>query len=261
MPEGPEVETVIRSFKHKVIGQKIINIDLIYKPIASNSLLPAINQTIKDVFRKGKFIVIQLDKGFILIHLRMEGKLLFDQQLINDKHVHCIIKLSHDYMFYHDVRKFGRLGYYLDLDDSPVSKLGPDALNISAQQLYTNIHNKKKAIKTVLLDQSVVAGIGNIYASEICFLAKINPFLSANLINMAQCEKIVESTHSIISKAIDLGGSSIHSFYDSEGISGRFQNELLVYGKNNHCCPVCHQQIKKVKLDQRGTYYCEKCQK
>lgn len=261
MPEGPEVETVIRSFKNKVIGQKILDIDLIYKPIVSNSLLPAVNQTIKDVFRKGKFIVIELDKGFILIHLRMEGKLLFDQKLIKNKHVHCIIKLSHDYMFYHDVRKFGRLGYYLNLDNSPVSKLGPDALKITAMELYTNISNKKKAIKTVLLDQSVVAGIGNIYASEICFLAKVSPFVSACSITMEQCEKLVEATHSIISKAIDLGGSSIHSFYDSDGISGRFQNELLVYGKNNYPCPFCNNLIKKVKLDQRGTYYCEKCQK
>lgn len=261
MPEGPEVETVIRSFKNKVIGQKILDINLIYEPIAINSLLPAINQTIKDVFRRGKFIVMQLDKGFILIHLRMEGKLLFDQKLIENKHVHCVIKLSDDYMFYHDVRKFGRLGYYVNLDNSPVSKLGPDALNIVADQLYMNIHNKKKSIKTVLLDQSVVAGIGNIYASEICFLAKVNPFLSANLITMEQCERLVEATHLIISKAIDLGGSSIHSFYDSDGISGRFQNELLVYGKNNHLCPCCKTLIKKVKLDQRGTYYCEKCQK
>lgn len=261
MPEGPEVETVIRSIKNKLINQKIIDVNILYPAIVSNDLMPVIGQAINDVFRCGKFIVIRLDKGYILIHLRMEGKLLFSEEKLENKHIHCIFKLSNDYMFYHDVRKFGRLSYYINLEDSPVSELGPDALNITKEQLLKNIKNKSKAIKSVLLDQSVVSGIGNIYASEICFVAKVNPFLPAKNISENQALRLVNASHQIIKKAIELGGSSIHTFYDSDGVSGRFQNELLVYGKHNQKCPCCGSLIHKVKLDQRGTYYCECCQK
>ncbi len=261
MPEGPEVETVIRSIKNKLINQKILDVNILYPAIASNDLVGIIGQVIKDIFRCGKFIIICLDKGYLLIHLRMEGKLLFSKEKLENKHVHCIFQLSNDYMFYHDVRKFGRIGYYNCLENSPVSKLGPDALKITKEQLLENIKNKSKAIKSVLLDQSVVAGIGNIYASEICFVAKVNPFLPAKDINKDQALRLVNASHQIIKKAIELGGSSIHTFYDSDGVSGRFQNELLVYGKHNQKCPNCGSLIHKVKIDQRGSYYCECCQK
>ena len=127
--------------------------------------------------------------------------------------------------------------------------------------LYDKIHKKELPIKKVLLDQSIIAGIGNIYDNEILFLSKIKPMRKASKVTKRECQQIIDSSNIVLTKAIALGGTTIRSFTSSEGVHGLFQNELMVHGKEKEACPVCGESIVKCQIGGRGTYYCPKCQK
>lgn len=272
MPEKPEVITVSKSLTPRLIGKTITGCNVYWDNIiAYPSVLEfkknVIGQTIKNISTRGKFIVLDTDKYKLLIHLRMEGKFVFrnlDDEIAKHEHVEFIIddKISFRYC---DVRKFGKM-YLLDkttADSSkPLSELGYefDDLALTKNYLYDNIHKKKLPIKTVLLDQSIIAGIGNIYDDEILFKSGISPLRRSCDVNLDECEKIIDNTKVVLHKAIELGGTTIRTFTSSEGVHGRFQNELLVHG-NNDICPVCGTKILKIKVGGRGTYYCPKCQK
>ena len=131
--------------------------------------------------------------------------------------------------------------------------------NLNSDYLKDKYKNKKLPIKTVLLDQSIIVGIGNIYADEVLYLSKINPYKKANTLTNEELNNIIKNTKVVLEKAIQLGGTTIKSYTSSEGVHGKFQNELLVHTKEE--CPNCHKKITKVKINGRGTYYCEDCQK
>ncbi len=272
MPEKPEVITVSKSLIPKLIGKTIAacNIywdNIIAYPSVSEFKKNIVGQTIKNISTRGKFIVLDTDKYKLLIHLRMEGKFVFrnlDDKIAKHEHVEFIIDNETSFR-YCDVRKFGKM-YLLDkaIADSskPLSELGYefDDLNLNKNYLYNSIHKKGLPIKTVLLDQSIIAGIGNIYDDEILFRSGISPLRKSCDISEAECEKIIDNTQVVLKKAIELGGTTIRTFTSSEGVHGNFQNELLVHG-NNDVCPVCNSKILKIKVGGRGTYYCPRCQK
>ena len=165
---------------------------------------------------------------------------------------------------YNDTRKFGKM--YLvkkdELNNSPLAKLGkePWDKDLTANYLKEKL-NRKLAIKTLLLDQSIITGIGNIYADEILFLSKINPETpGANLTNKNLTD-IIDNTKMVLEKAIEMGGTTIHTYTSVDGITGLFQQELLVHGKKDLPCPNCQSKIIKIVVNTRGTYYCPKCQK
>ena len=257
------------------------------------------NQTIHKITTRGKFLVLELDQYSLLIHLRMEGKFLFRKKEDKiGKHEHVEFLLDNGESFrYHDVRKFGKM-YLIPKEDTyrvkPLSELGyeydnpnlsgitglrdyskqkseycssrhveeafeDDNPNLTKEYLYQRIHSKRLPIKTVLLDQSIIAGIGNIYDNEILFMSKISPERSSCKITKNECQEIIDDTRIVLKKAIALGGTTIRSFTSSEGIHGLFQNELLVHGKKN--CPNCGKPVKKIQIGGRGTYYCSSCQK
>ena len=145
----------------------------------------------------------------------------------------------------------------------PLSELGLeyDDSNLTKDYLYNKIHNKSLPIKTVLLDQSIITGIGNIYDDEILFMSGINPNRKSCDITKNECDKIINNTREVLNKAIKLGGTTIKSFTSSEGVHGLFQNELLVHGKSGSSCPVCGCIIEKTRIGGRGTSFCSKCQK
>jgi len=274
MPELPEVETVKESLKKQVINKIITDVNIYYENIIE---LPDIktfkekikNQKINDVKRRGKWLLFELDNYYLLSHLRMEGKYFFrfpNEKVDKHEHISFILKDDKEIveMRYHDTRKFGRM-YLLDKDKAfnmkPLNELGlePWDENLNVKYLKEKLKKKEIPIKTVLLDQSIIVGIGNIYVDEVLFMSKINPLTKGKNINEKNLQNIIDNTKIVLERAIKLGGTTIKSYTSSEGVHGRFQNELLVHTKE--ICPECNNKITKIRVGGRGTYYCENCQK
>ena len=273
MPELPEVETVKESLKLKLIGKKIRSVNILWDNIIAypnkEEFAKKIgDKTIVDIKRRGKFLMFDLDEYYLLSHLRMEGKYFFKNH--NDeinKHEHVIFDLgNNEELRYMDTRKFGKM-YLLKKDEidsvGPLKDLGlePWDDNLTSDYLLNKYKNKKLPIKTVLLDQSIIVGIGNIYADEILFLSRINPLKKCNLLDNNECDNIVNYTREVLEKAIKMGGSTIRTYSSVDGVHGLFQNELLVHGKDKGNCPIWSEKIDKIRVGGRGTYYCPKCQK
>ena len=271
MPEKPEVITVAKFLETSIIGKKILDCHIYWDNIIASPSPKEFEekikgQTIHKITTRGKFIVLELNQDALLIHLRMEGKFLFRKQTEKlGKHEHVEFLFEDGISFrYHDVRKFGKM-YLLPKEEvylvKPLSELGYeyDDPNLTKDYLYQKIHTKSLPIKTVLLDQSIIAGIGNIYDNEILFMSRISPEKKACKVTKKECQKIIENSKIVLEKAIHLGGTTIRSFTSSEGVHGLFQNELLVHGKE--VCPNCGKKIKKIQIGGRGTYYCSSCQR
>lgn len=273
MPELPEVETVRRSLKLKLIGRRVVSCDVYHNniieyPSVSEFKKSIIGQTINDIERHGKWLKFVLDDYYLLSHLRMEGKYFFrDKDEEIHKHEHVVFGLDNGLSFrYMDVRKFGKM-HLIEKDD--IDKIGP-LLDVGLEPwdkkltidyLKSKYKNKKLPIKTLLLDQSIIAGIGNIYANEILFASSINPLKLGSQLNDKELESIISNTRNILSKAIDMGGSTIHSYTSVDGVTGLFQQELMVHTRVNQKCKVCKSNIEKIIVGGRGTYYCPNCQK
>ena len=273
MPEKPEVMTVVKKLDPMIVGREITGCRVYYNNIISEPSIDSFiknikNQNIRNIKSIGKYIVIELDKYFLLIHLRMEGKFTFrDIGDEIDKHEHVEFILDNSVSWrYHDVRKFGKV-YLKDKDKllstKPLVNIGKDYYDesLNGDYLYDKIKMKNTYIKNVLLDQSIIAGIGNIYADEILFKSGISPLRRCNKISKKKCDEIISNTKKVLDSAYKLGGTTIKSFTSSEGVHGLFQNELEVHGKVGEKCSNCGNIIKKIRVGGRGTYYCSKCQK
>lgn len=273
MPELPEVETVKEILKTKVLKKRIKNIKIIYDKIIEYPSIEEfkkniVNQTINDIKRRGKWLMFELDDYILFSHLRMEGK--YNIRSINDpydKHEHiAFIFDDNTELRYRDTRKFGRM--LLEKKEEinnkkPLNELGlePWDDNLTATYLKDKYKSRKLPIKTVILDQSIIVGIGNIYADEVLFMSHLNPKIKANMLDDNDLFNIINNTKVVLEKAIKLGGTTIRTYESSEGVHGRFQNELLVHNKENLPCPICKHKIIKIKIGGRGTYYCPNCQK
>lgn len=273
MPEKPEVLTVARSLEKRLIGKTITDCqvywnNIISEPSVEKFIKGIVGEKIEDITTRGKWLVFFLTTKVLLIHLRMEGKFFFrktgDER---GKHEHVVFILDEKEEFrFHDVRKFGKM-HLLDKEFAyqvlPLSALGYEYNdnNLTRDYLYQKLHGKTVPIKTALLDQSIIAGIGNIYDDEILFLSHINPKRKSNKITKSECDNVISNTKIVMEKAIKLGGTTIKSFTSSEGVYGLFQNELLVHGKENEKCIECGCKIEKIQIGGRGTYFCPHCQK
>lgn len=274
MPELPEVQTVINNLKKNVLNSKIDNISIYYPKLLKNSTESEFknflnNETIINITRQAKFIIFHFTNNKnLVVHLRMEGKLFFEPFSIPPTHPQLLVefKLSNGLLRYYDTRKFGTFDILFNYDlinFSPLSKLGPDANqeNIDIIDTYNKIKNKNISIKTLLLDQSIIGGIGNIYANEILFASKINPNSKGKEISLQQWGIILENAKTILNNSIKHNGTTIHSFKFDTDFSGGYQEFLLVHGKKKELCKICNSPIKYEKINGRGTYYCKKCQK
>lgn len=273
MPELPEVETVRKTLIKKVLNKKIKKVEVFYENIIAEPSVEqfkknVINQTIIDIKRKGKWLIFELNDYYLLSHLRMEGK--YNLKNINEKlekheHVNFIFD-DNTCLRYKDTRKFGKMYLYKKEDaynNKPLNELGlePWDKNLNAKYLEQKYKNKKLPIKTILLDQSIITGIGNIYADEILFLCNINPLKRCCDLNKIELNNIIKNTQEILNKAIVYGGTTIRTYESSEGVHGNFQQNLLVHNKEGEMCSICNSKIVKIKVNGRGTYYCPKCQK
>lgn len=272
MPELPEVETVKESLKARLIGKKIKSVKVLYDniieyPLKQDFINNISGEVINDIKRRGKWLMFELDNYYLLSHLRMEGKYFFksENEEIN-RHEHVIFVFEDEELRYHDTRKFGKM---LLIEKDQIMKIGPIASlglepwdkDLTVDYLKKKLKVKRIPIKTSLLDQNIISGIGNIYANEILYLSGINPMLESSRVSDEMLEKLIENTKIVLEKAISLGGSTIKSYSSVDGASGLFQNELNVHGKEHDLCPKCQSEILKIKIGGRGTYYCPKCQK
>ena len=272
MPELPEVETVKESLKKIILNKKISNIEVFYDRIIQNISVKEFIEELTDeefidIKRCGKYLIFVMKNHIMLSHLRMEGKYNYINNVSRSEHEHVIFYLDDGKTLrYNDTRKFGTMHLFktnnIDevLNSEPLNKLGIEPLSdkLTVEYLYPLITKKKKPLKTVLLDQSIISGLGNIYADEVCFMSRLNPNVLCNSLDIDDIKRIIDSTNIVITKAIALGGTTIKSFTSSHMITGRFQNELLVHTKKK--CSVCGKEITKVFIGGRGTYYCEVCQ-
>lgn len=271
MPELPEVETVKETLKEKVIGQKINNVNIYHErtieyPSNKEFINKIINQVIRDVNRRGKWLLFELDDYYLLSHLRMEGKYFFKSLGSElEKHEHVNFILDDFELRYHDTRKFGRMHLVLkdELENSrPIANLGLEPWDdkVTVDYLREKYKNKRLPIKSVLLDQSIIVGIGNIYADEINFLCRLHPLTPARDLSDIDLQNIIDNTRITLDKAIKAGGTTIRSYTSEEGVTGLFQNELYVHSKEGESCPECSTVIVKTRVGGRGTYYCPSCQ-
>ena len=268
MPELPEVETVRSILETKVLDKRISSIISLDERMAKNSKYPLSvleGEKIKAIKRRGKYLLFYLENHILLSHLRMEGKYyLFHKDEENTLHTRIIFNFDDDTkLLYDDSRRFGIMEVYKIEEEKNISsllKLGKEPFDIEDEELFLLIHQSSLEIKSLLLDQSIIAGIGNIYADEILFASKISPFKKGKDISLDEIQQIIINARLILNKAIKKGGSTIRSYHPSKGIDGLFQEELQVYGKKNKPCPICQKPIRTHFLHGRSVTYCPSCQ-
>lgn len=269
MPELPEVEVVRQSLKKIVLNKKIVKIELFHKNILNDDFQEfqkaVIGYHFIDILRYGKYLVFVLNNDYVLIsHLRMEGKYRLLNKEPYSKHEHLIYTFENgETLRYDDTRKFGRIEIRTKdnyLNTKPLNQLGPEPKNLELDSFHKRLSKTNRPIKISLLDQTIIAGLGNIYVDEVLFLSKILPTRVSSEVTYEEAKTIIDKAIIILDKATKLGGTTIHSFSATD-IDGRFQNELLVHTKKDQPCPVCGNKIIKIKVGGRGTYLCENCQK
>jgi formamidopyrimidine-DNA glycosylase len=266
MPELPEVETVVRSLAG-LAGRRILNAEfrklrvLIGDPDEGAAFLRG--RLIQSISRYGKFIVFHLKPaGFLIVHLGMTGKLLSFPKAppALAKHTHAVFTLDKGVLLYEDSRQFGRIEYSATLP-ARVQKLGPDALDVDFETFAKLLRGRKTRMKSVLLNQEFLRGLGNIYADEALFRAGIHPLAVGARLKRERVKKLYDAIREVLSEAIESKGSSISDYVDSSGARGSFQDQHRVYQRDGKLCVVCGHPIKRTLVAQRGTHFCPRCQK
>ncbi len=264
MPELPEVETIARTLRPALIGKSILSIELRWKRTLQKPSPTLFSQKIKgqrieEIGRRAKFLVIRLSKDTLLIHLRMSGDLFVVfggyQPATHDR---MILHLSNDTrLIFNDTRKFGRV--WLTEDPSTIlSDLGPEPLSdeFTPHLFYVRLHARHRLIKPLLLDQTFLAGLGNIYTDEALHLAKLHPRTPSDSISEDQSSNLWRAIREVLEEGIRRNGASIDWVYRG----GEFQNYFRVYGRTGQPCPVCGTPIERMVVGQRGTHFCPNCQ-
>jgi len=272
MPELPEVETVVRDLRPHLIGRKIMKAQVRWqKTIAAPSARAFAKSIggakITAITRRAKYLIFHLTLGkqdkFLLVHLRMTGGFHLDApKTPHDKHMHVIFKLSDGYeLRFRDTRKFGRMWLVAD-PELVVGKLGPEPLDISPREFHALFGKRRGNLKPVLLDQTFIAGIGNIYADESLWYAKLHPLRRAESLTRDERARLYRAIRHVLARAIAVGGTSIDVMYKRvNGASGGFQNSLRAFDQDKRPCRRCGTPILKIVVGQRGTHFCPTCQK
>jgi len=264
MPELPEVETIVRKLEPDLVGRTIKEADLRWsRTLATPS--PKIfkrqikGQKILDVGRRAKYFILQLSNCSLLIHLRMSGDLFIkDSRIKPETHDRLVLKLSgNQSLIFNDTRKFGRVWLTANPDEV-LGKLGPEPFSkeFTPKWLLEALRKKHRKLKPLLLDQTFLAGLGNIYTDEALHLAKLHPLAASDSITAKQAEALHEAIRKVLRAGIRRNGASFDWVYRG----GEFQNYFRVYDRDGEPCPVCGAQIQKLVVGQRGTHICPQCQ-
>ena len=265
MPELPEVETIARAIKPDLVGKTILAADLrwtrtLAMPSPAQFKKKIVGEEILDVSRRAKYLIIRLKNYNLLIHLRMSGDLVMRTGKIKpEKHDRLLLYLSdRNYLAFNDARKFGRV-WLTDRPEEILGKLGPEPLEkgFTVQWLFENLHQRKRSLKPLLLDQTFLAGLGNIYTDECLHIAQLHPLAASNNVTYKQAEALHNAIRAVLKEGIRRNGASIDWVYRG----GEFQNQFRVYGLDGKPCPVCGTKIQKLTVGQRGTHVCPNCQR
>jgi formamidopyrimidine-DNA glycosylase len=213
---------------------------------------------IKGIRRRGKQILIDLEHGVLYVHLGMTGKLLWNGT--PGRYTRAFLELDQGTLLYDDVRQFGRMEFFEKLPDT-FNRLGPDALSVAFEDFYARLRQHRGNIKSLLLNQSFLGGVGNIYADELLFAARVHPLTAATRVSRRRAELLHQSLIEVLQLAIRHRGSSIADYVDGAGERGEFQQHHNVYGKEGQPCPRCGKAIRRIVVAQRGTHYCARCQR
>ena len=270
MPELPEVEVTRRGFADRIAGARIKAVRM-GKPLRWALGVPPdslVGRTVRAVRRRGKYLLVDLDAGLLLLHLGMSGSLRFDAVLPSaGSHDHFDLVTSRGTLRLNDPRRFGAVVHVED-EGSPLAikllgGLGMEPLEDSfeVEAFHAGLRKRQAAIKQVLLAGDIVVGVGNIYASEALFLAGIRPTLAASRISRPRALRLHTAVREILARAVERGGSTLRDFSNIDGQSGYFQLEATVYGRAGEPCRVCGTPIRQIRQGQRSTYFCPNCQK
>ncbi|MGB7060862.1 MAG: bifunctional DNA-formamidopyrimidine glycosylase/DNA-(apurinic or apyrimidinic site) lyase [Candidatus Zixiibacteriota bacterium] len=274
MPELPEVETIARGLSKALVGRRIKQVRTIFPKIVKQDCSffkrELGRRTIKAVRRRGKYLLIDLSGGkTMLIHLGMTGSFLLAADAAAsglDKHDHVILSFRDcdELLRYNDQRKFGKLKVYDTKNEAKfpeLKKLGPEPLDISSSEFVRLFGGRKGMIKPALLNQQIVSGLGNIYADESLHEARIHPAQKINLISERKLRNLHRAVRKILLRAIRAGGSSIDNYVKVDGKLGNFQLQHKAYGREGEPCRECGAKIKRIKISQRSSYFCPRCQR
>lgn len=271
MPELPEVETLVRGLKKKLSGKTIMHVKVLRQSILKNITSAQLSHQLEGlsferIRRRGKFIVFQFSGGHLVSHLRMTGKYLFftGDEYKELTHLRMLIHLAEGgNLVYQDVRCLGTINYYPSKASIPsIDRLGPEPLSpkFSATLLAEIISRTTREIKPVLMDQQRLAGVGNIYASEILFHSRIHPKTQANKLGLEKIDLLYKTIGNVLKQAIRLQGTTFSDYRDIENQHGRFQEFLYVYQREGQSCRLCGQSIEKIVQGGRSTFFCPQCQ-
>lgn len=272
MPELPEVETVVRDLRPRLVGRRFaalrVGVKSLRRAWSRRWTGQIIGQRVKAVERRGKWILIDLDGPWLLVHLGMTGQFVVaaaDKPRQN--HTHLVFKLDdgiHELRF-RDVRRFGSAALYPDragIDAYFIrQRLGPEPFDVDANYWRSALAKARRNLKAILLDQRVVAGVGNIYADESCFEAKLHPTLLGSDLSLRRVDLLRETIATVLRRAIDCRGSSIRDYVGGSGLMGEYQDEFRVYGRTGEPCRRCRTPIERIVLAGRSTHFCPRCQK
>lgn len=273
MPELPEVETTLRGIAPHITGKTIHRVH-IRQPklrwlVPENLSETLCHQVILSCSRRAKYLILQFEHGIVLIHLGMSGSLRIftpDNVPLAGKHDHIDFECADGTVLrYHDPRRFGAVLWYAGAAEHHhlLQSLAPEPLSDEFNIAYLTplLNARRQPIKTVLMDNKIVVGVGNIYANESLFLSGITPQRPANQLNATEIAQLIHNIKQVLQRAIECGGSTLRDFVDSNGKSGYFQQEYRVYGRHNQPCLQCGMPIHKIVIAQRASFYCANCQK
>ncbi len=271
MPELPEVETTCRGLAPTVVAQQITRAVVRHRgmrqPIPRGLEQRLQGKRVDALSRRGKYLLFQIGTGTLIIHLGMSGRLwLVNAQIPPQKHDHFDLEFSlGPIVRLRDPRRFGLVLWHGgDINTHPlIARIGPEPLtdDFNAAVLYAATRQRSAAIKLVIMDSHVVAGVGNIYANEALYRAHIDPRLAAHRLSLKRCESLVIAIKETLALAISAGGSSLRDYVGSDGQAGVFQNQFLVYDRLDHICSRCGANIREIRQGQRATYFCPGCQR
>ena len=263
MPELPEVETIACALEPRVRGRRILSAEFRGRRVllgdADQTAAALAGKKIRTLRRHGKFLVFELEGGqCFVVHLGMTGKLLMNG--VAGKYTHAILSLDKGTLLYDDIRQFGRLELSRGLP-ARVQKLGPEPLEIPAGSFVELLRRRKTKIKALLLNQTFLRGVGNIYADESLFRAGIHPLAIAARLPKDRAARLHKALTRVLREAIEAGGSSISDYVDIDGRQGSFQVKHNVYQRTGKPCVKCGTAIRRILVTQRGTHFCPKCQR
>lgn len=276
MPELPEVETVVRALHQPLVGRKFADLTTDWPrhfamPTYEEARHRLLGQAVFGLGRRGKFILMHLSTGdTLIIHLRMSGHLsVVDSGTPLHKHDHTVFRLASmsganrlgQELRFRDQRKFGRI-YLVNDPEVVLGSLGPEPLDagLSPDLFHEKLHARKRVVKSLLLDQTFLAGVGNIYADEALYYAGINPLRKSNTLSESESAALLTAIRQVLQMGIEREGASIDLYVKPDGSKGDMQNAVAVYGRTGYPCYACGTPIERISLNNRGTHYCPVCQ-